>query len=122
MEYIDALPAEPVSDSQARQYFPQSHDQTFWLGMRYIVSTYPSECSLAILDIDYLIVIVESHRAKSVIELRLESCSYFRLSLVSSAVTWFVDSVVAEKGHNAIKIVNVEGIRKLHDRINDLCG
>jgi hypothetical protein len=67
------------------------------------VSAYPAERRLAILDIDYHVTLVESHRPKRTIELRLESSSYLSLSPVSFAVTWFVNCVITEECHNTIK-------------------
>ncbi len=120
MEHIDALPTEPVSHNQPYDYFPEGHAQPSRLHMRYVVSGYPAERRLAILDIDYHVTLVESHRAKRPIELRFESSAYLCFSPVNFAVTGFVDCVITEECHITIEVVDIEGIRELCDRAIDL--
>jgi hypothetical protein len=73
MEHIDALPTEALSEEQTCDHLLEGHNQPAGLGLRHIVSAYPAERRLAILDIDYHVTLVESHRPKRTIELRLES-------------------------------------------------
>ena len=122
MVYIDALPTEPLSEEQTCDDFPEGHKQPSRLHLRYIVSAYPAGDGLTIVDIDYQIMHVELQRPIRTIELRLESSSYLCFSPVGSAITRFVDCIIAEEGHNAIEVVDVEGIRKLRDRILDPSG
>jgi hypothetical protein len=122
MENVDSLPTEPVTDDPAYDEFLEGHKQPFRPGMRYIVSAYPTEGGLVIPDVDYTITLVKAHLTICTIELRLEGGAYLRLSPVGSTITWFVDRVIPEDCHNAVEIVDVEGIRELRDRVVDLCG
>src|SRR4030042_2685122 len=122
IEYIDALPTESFSNKQASDDSPEEHNQPSRLGIRDIMSTYIAYRHLAILNIDYPVMLVESHRTIRPLELRLECRAYLRFPPVSFTVTGLIDCVIAEACHNGIQVVGVEGVPVLLDRFNDLCG